>query len=354
MTAPPPTPLIKNETLRQLFVGVAAVAGVIAFGGVALWLVGGGVWRWDEALYEALIAVSTVGFGELPQQDTIPGARLMVAVVIILGLGAVALFQSTLTALLVEGTLGAAWRRRRMRKQIHGLSGHVVVAGVGSTGRHAVEELWATQTPFVAIDRSAENLERVSNEVTGGEMLYVPGDATEDQVLQAAGVERAAGLIAALTHDKDNLYVTLSARSLNPKARIVSKVVELEAVRKMQRAGANATVSPNIMGGRRMASELTRPELVQLLDEMLRDKDRNIRLEEVPIPSRCSWVGKTLGQLGFQKETHVFLVAVRDAQRNFRYGPTPEYVLVENAVLVVLGHEADVATLRARVASASA
>ena len=108
------------------------------------------------------------------------------------------------------------------------------------------------------------------------------------------------------------------------------------------------------MGGRRMASELTRPELVQLLDEMLRDKDRTIRLEEVTVPAQCDWVGKTVQQLAFQRDLHVFLVAVRDAQRNFRYSPPPDHVLGANTVLVVLGHEADVAALRSKVGEARA
>jgi len=169
-------------------------------------------------------------------------------------------------------------------------------------------------------------------------------------VLHAAGIERAGGVIAALTHDKDNLYVTLSARTFNPRARIVAKVVELEAVPKMMRAGANATVSPNIIGGRRMASEITHPEYVELLDELLRDKDRSIRLEEVSVPVGSALVGKTLKQAALQQETHVLLVAIRDTQRTFKYNPPLDYVLEASTMLVVLGHEADVNLLKKRVA----
>lgn len=331
---------------QRLLLGMALVAAVIALGGLVLVLVGRGQWALTDTLYMAVISVSTVGFSELPGLENVPGGRLVTSVIILTGIGAFAFFQSSLTALVVEGTLGNAWRRKRMRTQVDALSGHVLVAGVGSTGRHVVEELWAAGTPFVVVDHNRQLLDRLSAELTENRMLYICGDATEDQVLHAAGIERASGVIAALTHDKDNLYVTLSARTFNARARIVTKVVELEAVPKMMRAGANATVSPNIMGGRRMASEVIRPEMVELLDEMLRDKDRGIRLEEITIPEGCRYQGQTLAEAALQKETHVLLVALRDAQRAFRYNPPQDWVIQPNTVLVVLGRESDVNALR--------
>lgn len=338
---------------RRLVLASLTVVAVIALGTVALEWVGDGRWPLWDAMYMAIISVSTVGFQELPGLEQVQGGRAVAAGIIMAGLGAVALFQSTLTALVVHGTVGHAWRRRRMRSRVAAMEGHVVVAGVGSTGLHAVEELVATGTPFVAVDRDAAKLERISQTLTGGAMLFVCGDATEDHVLKDAGIERASGLIAALTHDKDNLYVTLSARTFNAKARIVTKVVELEAVPKMTRAGANSTVSPNIMGGRRMASEVARPELLELLDGMLRDRDSSIRLEEVPIPKGSVWVSRSVAEIGFQQSTHVLLVAVRDGTRQIKYNPAQDAVLGPDSVLVVLGHDGDVAALRRLVAASA-
>jgi voltage-gated potassium channel len=168
----------------------------------------------------------------------VPGARALTVGLIISGVGVLAYMQSSLTAILVEGVIGQALRRRRMQKDIGRLSGHIVVAGAGGTGKHVIEELVATRTPFVVIDRNEPALRQVSEDHCGGKMLYVHGDATNDHALLAAGIERARGIVAALTHDKDNLYVTLSARSLNAQARIVSKVVEDEAAPKIIKAGA--------------------------------------------------------------------------------------------------------------------
>ena len=208
----------------------------------------------------------------------VPGARPLTAALILGGVSVLAYMQSNLTALLVEGVIGDVWRRRRMQGEIGKLKGHIVVAGAGNTGKHVVEELVATRATFVVIDRNEHTLRQLSNDLCAGKMLYVHGDATIDGVLLSAGVDRARGVVAALTHDKDNLYVTLSARSLNAQARIVSKVVEDEAAPKILKAGASSIVNPTMIGARRLAGELIRPEVHEFLDQMLRDKDKNLRL----------------------------------------------------------------------------
>ncbi len=297
-----------------------------------------------DAIYFALITVSTVGYAELPRLENVHGARLLTAGLIVLGSASLVYFQSNITATLVAGTLGQAVRRKRMLNQIHALRGHVVVAGIGSTGKNVVQELCAVQRPFVAIDTNGEALERLNQEL-GGKLLFVHGDATEDSILLGAGVQHATGVVAALTTDRENLYVTLSARSLNPNARIVAKVVEAEAVKKMVIAGANATVSPNIIGGRRMASELLRPEVIQFLDQMMRDKDKNLRLEDLVIPADSPYVGMPLCDVPIRKTANVLVVAVRDSDGAFMYNPGSDHRLEPGSVLIVLGETRDIRQL---------
>jgi voltage-gated potassium channel len=340
--------------LRRLAQAILLLTAVVLAGAVGYAVLGDGRWTFAQALYMSVITISTVGFGELPGLHEVPGAVAVTIGIILGGIATVAYFQSTMTALLVEGTLGQAWRRKLMRKSIEALSNHVVVAGAGSTGRHAIEELFATHTPFIAVDRNRDHLQRLSEEVAGGTMLFVHGDATVDEVLKDAGVERASGVVAALADDKDNLFVTLSARSLNPKARIVARVIEPEAAAKMTRAGANAIVSPNMIGGRRMASELIRPEVNEFLDEMLRDKEKNLRLEEVEVAQGSVYAGHPLKDVPFRRETNVLVLAVRDRNRVFRYNPGPDHVLEEGTVLVVLGETLDMRKLRAMMDKRSA
>ncbi len=345
MTPRRPGPLaLRRHALALLFAAL-----VIFGGGAGLWLLGDGRWSLGESVWMALISATTVGFGELPDMADVPHARAVVAGVILLGLATFAFLQSSLTAFLVESALGETLRRRRMERRIARLEGHVIVAGCGSTGLHVVEELVASGTTVVVIDRHRESLEKANVEVGNGGLLWVQGDATEDHTLVAAGIGRAKGLVAALTHDRDNLYVTLSARGLNPSARIVTKVVEPEAAPKMLKAGANGTVSPNVIGGRRLAAELTRPVAVEFLDVMLRDPTQELRLEELTVPVSSPHVGKRLGDLPLREVANALVVGLRGEGRQLRYNPSPDERLSAGATLVVLARVDEMPRLRAWV-----
>jgi voltage-gated potassium channel len=265
-------------------------------------------------------------------------------ILIVAGIGAIALFQSTLTALLVEGVIARAFRRRRMDRRIERLNGHFVVAGCGRTGKFVVEELATVGRDFVAIDRDEALLERLSEEI-GGKLLYVVGDATDDHTLSHAGIQRAAGLVAALSDDRDNLFVTLSTRTLNPKARIVTKAVELENEPKIMRAGADAIVSPNRMGGMRLVSELVRPKVMQFLDNML-TVTKNLRFEEVEIPGDSPWVGHTLRSVPIRDRTNLLVVALHLADGSYMYNPSPDHALDAGTQLIVMGESESVEKLR--------
>jgi voltage-gated potassium channel len=338
-----------NLRFVRLLQSVISVGVVILIGGFSLFWLGKGRWSLGESLSMAVISVSTVGFGELPELSQVRFARGITVMTILAGLGSVAFFQSAMTALLINGVIGQTWRKTIMRKAIAQLNGHIIVAGVGSTGKHVVEEMIATNAPFVVIDRDGEVLHRLSQELTGGKMLYVQGDATHDHTLIYAGIERSSGLIAALTHDRDNLFVTLSARALNARARIITKVVENEAIAKMMRAGANATVSPNIIGGRRLASEMLRPSVVEFLDQMMRDRDKNLRFEEIGIPHDSPFVGKVLRDVPLRKEAQALVVAVRDQNRKFRYNPGPDFLIEAGTVLILIGEAHRMPALRAMI-----
>lgn len=330
---------------RRIATPVLLLAAVIVGGGVAFWLLGRGRWSFGTALYHALNAASTTGFREIDGMGDVGWSHLLTGIIVVVGLGAVAYFQSSLTAMLVQGVLGERFRIKRMKKQIEELRDHVVITGAGSTGMHVIEELHATGQSFVVIDRDRDVLERQSAALTGGTMLFVVGEATEDHVLMAAGITHCRGVVAALTEDKDNLFVTLSARSLNAKARIVAKVIASDAAPKMMRAGANATVSPNMMGGRRMASELVRPTVVEFLDQMLHDKHQTLRLEEVIVPDGSAFVGKTLRDVPIRSATNLLVVALR-VEGKFIYNPEPSTELEVGSTLVVLGETKNVAHLK--------
>jgi len=341
-------PLAKHDlAIRRMMLSLLAMVLVALTGALFYFLLGRGRWSFGECAYMAIITISTVGFGELNQMEGVPGARAVTIALIIGGLGVIAYFQANLTSILVEGSVGQVFRRNRMRKKIIAQEGHVVVAGAGSTGRHVIEELVKTERPFVVIERDREHAERISEELMGGNMLVVHGDATMDHVLLQAGVDRASGVVAALTHDKDNLFVTLSARGLNPTARIVAKVVEDETTPKMLKAGANRVVSPAMIGGMRMVSELVRPDVTEFLDLMVRDKDRALRFEEVVIRAGSVLIDVALKDSSIRRDTRALIVAMRGEDGVFSYNPEPTIVMREGWTLVAIGEPDNIRKLRA-------
>ncbi len=313
---------------------------LVGAGSLGYYVVGHGRWTLADCAYMTVITLSTVGFQELSKMNEVPGARPITIALIVSGVGTLAYVQGNLTALLVEGVIGQALRRNRMRKQVESLRDHVVVAGAGATGRHVIEELHATKTPFVVIDTNLEHLNKISEEITDGKLLYVHGDATDDHTLIAANIVAAKGVVAALTHDKDNLFVTLSVRSLNAQARIVAKIIDDHSGPKMLKAGATSTVNPTMIGGRRMVSELIRPEVTEFMDQMLRDKDKALRLSEVVIREGSKFAGVQLKDAPIRRETRLLVVAIRGVDRKFTYNPEPDMVLEAGTTLIVLG-EAD-------------
>jgi voltage-gated potassium channel len=252
--------------------------------------------------------------------------------------------------MLIEGIIGKLFRRRRMQNRILALSDHLVIAGVGRTGEYAAHELYGAEQPFVAIDRDEEVLERLSRQL-GGNLLFVTGDATEDEVLIQAGVTRARGVLSALTDDRDNLFVTLSARSLNPKARIVSKVADAENESKLSRAGADATVCPPRIGGMRLVSELVRPNVTEFLDQMLRITGKHLRFEEVEVPGGSRYAGRTLREVPIREQTSLLVVAMRLQNGSYVYNPSSDQAIEVGKRLIVIGDVKGVKQLRQLLAA---
>jgi voltage-gated potassium channel len=205
--------------------------------------------------------------------------------------------------------------------------------------------------PYCVIDTNEERLQELAERFGPDRFLYIVGDASDDAVLEEAGIARATGVVAALHEDKDNLFVTVTASALNPKLRIVAKAVEVSARPKLLRAGARAVVSPTQIGGLRLASEALRPTVVEFLDLMLRDPKKNLRIEEVTIPEGSSMVGCQLKDTEIRKKTRVLVIAVRYADGRYEYNPAPEEKLERGSTLIVLAETAEMARLRDGLAS---
>ena len=329
---------------RVYLAGLALFVAVFGSAG-GFYLIGEGRWPFAECLYMTITTLATVGFGELlPGMSHMPLARLWTVGVILCGSGIIVYWVSSFTALIVEGDLKGVLRRRRMDNLIEKMTNHVVVCGAGTTGVHAVRELMETRTPFVVIDHSAGRRQALALEYAE-RIVFIQGEATDDAVLEAAGIKRAAGVLVMLHEDRDNLFCTLSARALNAKVRIISKAVEHSSLPKLLRAGADRVVSPNYIGGMRLASEMIRPAVVEFLDTMLRG-DNKLRIEEVVVPNMNPLVGKSLRAVDFRGRLGALVLAVRDDTDGYQFNPGPDFVVKAGATLIVMAHAEEILRLR--------
>lgn len=324
----------------------------VVVGGYGYWWIGDGRWELSECLYMSVVTISTVGFGEtLDDMPDVPGARGWTVLLILLGSGTMVYFASALTAMIVEGDLQTVLGRNRMLRNLEKVQDHIIVCGVGATGMHVVAELAATRTPFVVIDRDAVKIDKLIAE--HGEFPFVIDEATQDRALILAGIGRARGIVSALTDDRDNLYVTIAARALNDRLRIVSKCVADEAADKLRRAGANVVVSPSLIGGTRMASEMVRPTVVQFLDSMMRDRTVTRRIEEVAIPEQSKLSGKPLSRAGLRDFGDTLVLAVRRPDGSQLINPAADHKIESGQILIVLAEATQLARLREHCAARS-
>jgi len=333
--------------MKRVIKAVLLIIAVFVLGTTGYVIIGlltGHHWSLLNCAYMTIITLATVGYGEILDMSGNPIGRLYTIVLIMTGMGVLLYGVSTITAFIVEGDLTKALWRRKMEKEIRKKRGHFIVCGAGSTGFYIIEELLATGRDFVVIDKERENMERARKD---GEFPYVLGDATDDDILLKAGIKEAGGIVTALPDDKDNLFVTVSARELNKNIRIIAKVIDPQSRSKMILAGATSVVSPNAIGGLRMVSEMVRPHVVTFLDKMLRERDEVYRFEEVKIPEGSRFIGKKLKETGILDEMGIPILAIRESGiENFIYNPKPDTEIKKEMVFVVLAKSDEVRRLK--------
>lgn len=310
---------------------------VLAVGTIGYSFIGKGQWSLLDCLYMTVITLTTVGYEEVLPINDVAGGRAFTIAIIVIGMGLVLYFASTLTAFFVDGSLGALFSEKKMRKKLEALAGHIVICGVGKTGYEVLNELVRSNRTCVALDTDRKRIDLVK-EHFGERVTAIVGDGTQDSDLLNVGIERASGLVATLGEEVENLYCTLSARQLNPDLRIIVMSDNVAAEQKFKHAGADSVVYTSIIGGQRIASELIRPTVVTFLDLMLRDKDRNLRIEEITIPENSQIGGETLASAKIRQFGEVLVIAIRQhGAERYQYNPGPNTHLSEGDVLILLG-----------------
>ena len=316
--------------VRLLWLALGMLVAVHVFGTIGYMWLTDGQYSWFDCFYMTFITVATIGFGEIIDMSSNQPARILTVIIGILGAGNLSMLFSIVTVALLETDLNGSLRRRRMEKAITKLKGHYILCGFGRVGRNIAHELEATNRHFVAIDEEHDKLQDFRDKNPG--TLYLHGDASDDDMLLAAGLEDAKGLFAITEDDSRNLMIVITAKQLKPTIRVVARCQETRNTEKMRKAGADAIVSPDFTGGMRIASAMIRPHVVSFLDEMLKS-EKNLRIEEIPIPA--AFIPKPIGSLKLRSPNYV-LLAARERNGNWQFNPDKDYLLKPGFTLIAM------------------
>ena len=319
---------------RRLLYAIAIIVGTILMGSTGYYIIFDGRSSYLDCLYMTVISLTTVGYGEVLGITGNPPAQVFTMLLITFGMGIILYSISTLTAMLIEGELTGMLRRRKMQNQINALSGHYVICGGGETGFPLAVELVTSKASVVMVEQDTGVIERC-RQIKG--MFHVHGDATDDKNLVAAGIERATGVAICLPSDNDNLYITMTARMLNPNTRVISRMTNSRLKAKLLKAGATSVVSPNAIGALRMASEMIRPAAVEFLDNLLRSERGELRIHQILVKPDSPLTGRPIMTSGLRDQFNLLLLGVRRQDGEFEFRPPSTFVLEAGMTLIVMG-----------------
>lgn len=289
--------------------------------------------NWIDSFYMTVITVSTVGFREVkPLSDV---GKIFTTILIFFSLGSIA-YIGYLARFIFDGDFLKYYRSYRVEKRIHRLYNHVIICGYGRNGEQVGKELASHNMPFVVIENREIVIDRINREDPN--LMFINGDATHEDVLLRAGVQRAKALIATTPSDSDNVFVVLTARSLNPKMKIISRAIDYHSDEKLKRAGADNVIMPELIGGQRMAKLVTQPDVVEFVEYVLLQDSVEVSLEEISCRDISdSYRGKSLSHFKQREISGANLIGIKDKNGRYIFNPGSEYVLEPEDQLFVLG-----------------
>jgi voltage-gated potassium channel len=294
-----------------------------------MWIEG---WSWEEALFMALITVSTVGYGEVHPLSTV--GRLFASFLIIGGLGTALYTMTRVGQVILEGELFGELGKRRMQKELAELKDHFILCGFGRFSRSVADDMEHSGYPFCIIESSSENEESLRD--LG--YLYLLADATSDEALIGAGVERARAVLALLPSDADNLYITVTAKALNPTVRIIARTADESGETKLRRAGAHEVFSPYKLASHRIVQAATAPTVLRFMDHIADRTTLEMNLGEARVGDGSGLVGQKLGDAHLRSTYDVTVVALKKSDGTMVFNPRSGEQIHAGDVLVVIGH----------------
>jgi voltage-gated potassium channel len=317
------------DTVRHLRLSIAALVLIVAFGTLGYSLIEG--WQAFDSFYMTIITLATVGFKEVHELS--PEGKLFTIVLILCGTAIIAYALSSLLQFTLEGQLRKVLGRKKLESRIRKLSGHYIICGFGRIGHLICREFQSRPLPFVVVEKDPRMIERLEREG----YMYVEGNATDDESLQAAGIDIAKGLITAVTSDTDNVYITLTARGLNPKLFILARAGEEGSEKKLMRAGASKVISPYTIGANRMAQAILRPSVVDFIEIATASENLELQIEEIAIAADSELAGKSLVASGVRQSMGIIIVGIKQVDGTMVFNPPSTSIIAPHSVLIILG-----------------
>jgi len=315
-------------TFRKIAQLTGSLLAILVLGSLGfVWLEG---WPFLDALYMTVTTLTTVGYGETHPLS--PWGRVYNMGLILAGMGFLFYIVTSLARVVVEGEIAEALGKRKLLKQIKKLSGHYIICGFGRLGGIIARQLKERGIPMVVVESNPDLIERLEE----GGYHFVPGDATKEEVLQEAGIEKARGLVSVVHSDASNVYIVLTARSLNPKLFIVARGEEPGSLQKLLRAGADKVESPYEMGGRKMAHTILRPTVTTFM-ELAMQEGVDWSLEEIRVGDTSAMIGLPLKDSGIRQKFELIVVAIKRADGELLFNPTPLTTIQAGDTLILIG-----------------
>jgi voltage-gated potassium channel len=324
-----------EELRKRLFLALTLIIAIVSTGTIGYMVIEG--WGLLDALYMTIITLASVGYKEI--HDLSNNGRIFTIFLIVGGVGTVTFAVTAGAKLVIEGELQDVFGRKRLEKKIKDLKGHYIICGHGRMGKIICRELRDKSIGFVVIEKEPALLEEK------GDMLLLEGDATKDEVLKEAGIERARGLISVLPTDAENLFVVLSARELSPDLFIVARAGEEGSEQKLLRAGADRVVSPYHIGGLRIAHTVLKPAVVDFIEFATKSGNIDLQMEEVLVQEKSKIAGLTLDECGIGRDLGIIIVAIKEPVGEMKFNPTFRTVIKAGDTLIALGEISKLRTL---------
>ena len=300
---------------------------------------------WDvlEALYMTIITLTTVGFQEVHPLSR--AGKIFTMGLIVSGVGFILYFLGSITRMMVEGTLKDILGRRKLEKRISHIEGHYIVCGFGRIGRTVSQLLKEKPLEVVIIEKNSDSIPIFQER----NLFYITGEATSEEVLLKAGILKAKGLVAAVSSDADNVYITLTARGLNPGLFILARAAEESSVVKLTRAGADKVVSPYDIGARSMANSILRPTVIDFIELAMHNRSLDLQIEELTVGNKSEIKDLTLMESGIRKDFDLIVVAIKKGTGEMIFNPSPQAKIQVGDILVVLGDRENLTSLEKKL-----